>query len=183
MAGRKRKTLALIETAAPVSTGSKHKSVSPAKLKKSTFSSDDQSAETETSHYFAKNGSTQHKLGEDFFRQPCVSLAKALLGMVGMPPPRSFFMLNVSPSWIKIIFSVPHPQSVCVPCAGVGPQVCRWHRAAGENSGDWSLPRWGGHGVTLSGRETHREEHGYVHEAWHNLRVPDLWHLLLHEHI
>lgn len=95
MAGRKRKTLALIETAAPVSTGSKHKcrtdrTVSPAKLKKSTFSSDDHSVETETSHYFAKHGSTQHKLGEDFFRQPCVSLAKALLGTVRMPPPRSF---------------------------------------------------------------------------------------------
>lgn len=125
MAGRKRKTLALIKTAAPVSTGSKHKcrtdgTVSPAKVKKSTFGCDDQSAATETSHYFAENGSTQHKLGEDFFRQPCVSLAKALLGTVGMPPPRPLIlncaMLSLSPSSIKIIIQSPPPPSIRV-CA------------------------------------------------------------------
>lgn len=56
--------------------------VSPAKLKKPIHQSeDDQSAETEKSHYFTKKD-PQHRLGEDFFKQPCISLAKALLGKV-----------------------------------------------------------------------------------------------------
>ncbi|CAG5897951.1 unnamed protein product [Menidia menidia] len=39
------------------------------------------SVELERSHYFTKND-VQHRLGEDFFRQPCISLAKAFLGKV-----------------------------------------------------------------------------------------------------
>lgn len=41
-----------------------------------------QSAEAERSCYFTGN-EQQHRLGEDFFKQPCISLAKAFLGKVG----------------------------------------------------------------------------------------------------
>lgn len=44
-----------------------------------------QSVETDRSHYFLKN-SQQHRLGEDFFKQPCIRLAKAILGKVMLPP-------------------------------------------------------------------------------------------------
>lgn len=53
---------------------------SPAELKKKCENS--QSAETEQSHYFTKKNDMQHRLGEDFFKQPCISLAKAFLGKV-----------------------------------------------------------------------------------------------------
>lgn len=36
---------------------------------------------TERSHYFIKND-LQHRLGEDFFNQPCITLAKEFLGKV-----------------------------------------------------------------------------------------------------
>lgn len=39
------------------------------------------SAEAERSRYFTKN-ELQHRLGEDFFKQPCITLAKAFLGKV-----------------------------------------------------------------------------------------------------
>lgn len=89
MAGRKRKTAALAETAAaPAKAGSQHRkwtarAVPPAKLRKSECNSNGQTIETVTSCYFTKSG-PQHRLGADFFRQPCVSLAKALLGKVRM---------------------------------------------------------------------------------------------------
>lgn len=67
--------------------------------------------------------------------------------------------------------------------AGVDPQACGWYRAAGADSGDWSLPWGGGQSLSLSGREAHAEEHSHVHEAWHHLRVSHLWHLPLHERV
>lgn len=86
MAGSKRKILALTPAGTPEETVNKQidlvGKVSPAKLKKPIHQSeDDQSAETEKSHYFTKK-IPQHRLGEDFFNQPCISLAKALLGKV-----------------------------------------------------------------------------------------------------
>lgn len=53
--------------------------VLPAKLKNAP------SAETERSHYFIKTD-LQDRLGEDFFNQPCISLAKEFLGKVMLPP-------------------------------------------------------------------------------------------------
>lgn len=42
------------------------------------------SDETERSHYFTKNDLQQLRLGQDFFNQPCMSLAKAFLGKVSL---------------------------------------------------------------------------------------------------
>lgn len=55
--------------------------VSHDKLKKPIQSEKTQSAETERSHYFTKND-LQHRLGEEFFNQSCIRLAKAFLGKV-----------------------------------------------------------------------------------------------------
>uniref|UniRef100_A0A8C4ISG5 DNA-3-methyladenine glycosylase n=1 Tax=Dicentrarchus labrax TaxID=13489 RepID=A0A8C4ISG5_DICLA len=68
MAGRKRKMLA---AAAPEQTVNKHKNRTDLKL----------NAETERSQYFTKNNQ-QHRLGEEFFNQSCLSLSKAFLGKV-----------------------------------------------------------------------------------------------------
>lgn len=89
MAARKRKTSpALTETAvAPARAGSQRRKWTtragpPAKLKKAKASPPgDQSVDTGTSCYFAPRG-PRHKVGAGFFRQPCISLAKALLGKV-----------------------------------------------------------------------------------------------------
>lgn len=86
MAGRKRKMLALTPAGTPEETVNKQidlvGKISPAKLKKPIHQSEDnQSAETEKSHYFTKKD-PQHRLGDEFFNQPCISLAKALLGKV-----------------------------------------------------------------------------------------------------
>lgn len=73
MAGRKRKKLAL--AAAP--EHDKQTGLKAAKLKEPI-----QSKNTpERSPYFMKN-TLQHRLGKDFFNQPCISLAKAFLGKV-----------------------------------------------------------------------------------------------------
>lgn len=50
--------------------------VSPAELE-NTQNADD----TERSQYFIKDD-LQHRLGEDFFNQPCITLAKEFLGKV-----------------------------------------------------------------------------------------------------
>lgn len=88
MAARKRKQLSV--TAAPDRTGSKHETklaASPAKQKKHSHGDNVQTAERESSHYFSNsNTDLQHRLGEDFFKQPCISLAKALLGKVTLSP-------------------------------------------------------------------------------------------------
>lgn len=86
MAGRKRKMLALGETAAPGRDVNKRVNKSDlngsySKLKGASTCETDRSAEAERSHYFPDNN-TQSRLGEDFFSQPCISLAKALLGKV-----------------------------------------------------------------------------------------------------
>ncbi|KAF0032868.1 hypothetical protein F2P81_015158 [Scophthalmus maximus] len=45
-------------------------------------------AETERSRYFTETELLrQHRLGEEFFKQPCISLAKAFLGKVTLLPP------------------------------------------------------------------------------------------------
>lgn len=43
-----------------------------------------QSADMERSHYFSTSDQQhqQHRLGQDFFNQPCITLAKAFLGKV-----------------------------------------------------------------------------------------------------
>ncbi|KAK9534748.1 hypothetical protein VZT92_007173 [Zoarces viviparus] len=74
MAGRKRKMTALTGAATPQPA-----KVSPAKLNKKC--EHPQSAATELSHYFINND-LQHRLEDDFFKQPCIRLAKALLGKV-----------------------------------------------------------------------------------------------------
>lgn len=61
--------------------------------------------------------------------------------------------------------------------------MCGWYWAAGEDSGDWSLPWGGGQSLPLGRRQAHREEYSHVHEAWHHLRVSNLWHLPLHERV
>ncbi|XP_059203556.1 DNA-3-methyladenine glycosylase [Centropristis striata] len=87
MAGRKRKMLALtVAGAAPEQAVNKRKNqtestliVPPAKLENKCEIAP--STETERSHYFTDND-LQHKFGEGFFNQPCIRLAKALLGKV-----------------------------------------------------------------------------------------------------
>lgn len=91
MAARKRKMLALSAAASKQTVSSnKHNKQTELKpedsqtaLKKQpTQCENAQSAEAERSRYFTKN-EKQHRLGEDFFKQPCISLAKAFLGKVG----------------------------------------------------------------------------------------------------
>ncbi|XP_075942492.1 DNA-3-methyladenine glycosylase [Anarhichas minor] len=74
MAGRKRKMPALTGAATPQPA-----KVSPAKLNNKC--ENPESAETELSHYFINND-LQHRVEEDFFKQPCIRLAKAFLGKV-----------------------------------------------------------------------------------------------------
>ncbi|KAM4530844.1 DNA-3-methyladenine glycosylase [Odontesthes bonariensis] len=88
MAGRKRKMLALAAALAPEqSTSPRNHSnqtelnCSCTKQKKHIKCENALNVETERSHYFTKND-LQHRLGEDFFKQPCISLAKAFLGKV-----------------------------------------------------------------------------------------------------
>ncbi|XP_044036522.1 DNA-3-methyladenine glycosylase [Siniperca chuatsi] len=87
MALRKRKTLALTVAAAPEKVNKRKNRTdfklngSPAKLKEPIQCENVQSAETERSHYFTNND-LQHRLGEEFFNQSCISLAKAFLGKV-----------------------------------------------------------------------------------------------------
>lgn len=86
MAGRKRKMLALGETAAPGRDVNKRVNKSDLngshpELKRASTCENDRSAEAERSRYFPDNN-PQSRLGEDFFSQPCISLAKALLGKV-----------------------------------------------------------------------------------------------------
>lgn len=92
MAGRKRKLLSLTAAAAAAApdqqAANKHENqtdfklkISPAKQKKPIHNV--QSIEKEQSHYFTKTRpDLQHRLGEEFFKQPCISLAKAFLGKV-----------------------------------------------------------------------------------------------------
>lgn len=87
MAGRKRKLLSLTAAAAAAAANTHDNQpdlklkVSPAKQKKPI--QNPQSAETEQSHYFTKTKpDLQHRLGEEFFKQPCISLARAFLGKV-----------------------------------------------------------------------------------------------------
>ncbi|XP_045922271.1 DNA-3-methyladenine glycosylase isoform X1 [Micropterus dolomieu] len=79
--GRKRKILALTVLAAPEHKDGMDLKLSHDKLKKPIQSQKTQSAETERSHYFTKND-LQHRLGEEFFNQSCIRLAKAFLGKV-----------------------------------------------------------------------------------------------------
>lgn len=89
MAGRKRKMIATAGSAADELSRSLNESedktllksnAATAKLKTPSICENAQSVETEQSPYFTKN--LQQKLGEDFFNQPCISLAKAFLGKV-----------------------------------------------------------------------------------------------------
>ncbi|XP_069571630.1 DNA-3-methyladenine glycosylase [Brachyistius frenatus] len=92
MAGRKRKTPTLAAAAAAADQhNNRTVKASPTKLKKeekeekeeekSSRWENPQNVETERSHYFTGDD-LQHRLGEEFFQQPCVSLAKAFLGKV-----------------------------------------------------------------------------------------------------
>ncbi|KAF7666007.1 hypothetical protein LDENG_00122100 [Lucifuga dentata] len=79
MAGRKRKLLSLAVAAAePAVVGPENQGYlkAPAPLKKPA-----KGEKMEQSPYFSRKD-PQHKLGEDFFNQPCVRLAKAFLGKV-----------------------------------------------------------------------------------------------------
>ncbi|XP_027897387.1 DNA-3-methyladenine glycosylase [Xiphophorus couchianus] len=92
MAGRKRKVQDLAVAAAAAHTESGlllrrnqtelNCRASPAKLKSQPVLCESvQSLEPERSHYFNYN-EPQRRLGQDFFNQPCISLAKAFLGKV-----------------------------------------------------------------------------------------------------
>lgn len=81
MAERKRKVVT--QTAAAAEQAVNNLRVSPARRKK-PVQRDNQSVETERSHYFTDN-EPQRRLGEGFFSRPCISLAKALLGKVTLP--------------------------------------------------------------------------------------------------
>lgn len=73
MAGRKRKMLV---SAAPELVVVNHESKRCVRLPPGLGSE----VTPTRSQYFIKN--QEHRLGEDFFNQPCVSLAKAFLGKV-----------------------------------------------------------------------------------------------------
>lgn len=78
--------LALEASAAPAQKVNKRKAktdlnVSDPDLKRSFRCEKDLSAETARSSYFTEN-SIKSRLGDDFFHQPCITLAKALLGKV-----------------------------------------------------------------------------------------------------
>lgn len=92
MAGRKRKVQDLAVAAAATHTESGlllrrnqtelNCRASPAKPKSQPVLCESvQSLEPERSHYFNYN-EPQRRLGQDFFNQPCISLAKAFLGKV-----------------------------------------------------------------------------------------------------
>lgn len=86
MAGRKRRMLTLEESAFPgqnVNNCERNNdlNVSYPELKRSFCCENEQSAETARSRYFTENN-LQSRLGDDFFNQPCISLARALLGKV-----------------------------------------------------------------------------------------------------
>ncbi|XP_041633713.1 DNA-3-methyladenine glycosylase [Cheilinus undulatus] len=76
MPGRKRKLVALAATAAPEQTANKRTD----STQKDSIQCG--SAGIERSHYFTTKNNIQDRLGEDFFNQPCISLAKAFLGKV-----------------------------------------------------------------------------------------------------
>ncbi|XP_068193993.1 DNA-3-methyladenine glycosylase [Antennarius striatus] len=83
MAGTKRKMLALAVAGAPENVN-KRNSVSDLKpqgtpIKLTKASGCEKGVGSDRSHYFMDN---QQRLGEQFFNQPCISLAKALLGKV-----------------------------------------------------------------------------------------------------
>lgn len=96
MAGRKRKMLAMAAmVTTPEQQVNKLKNhATDVKLKVSGAEVKDQkqvqcgnsaqSADTERSHYFTTSDlqQQQHRLGQDFFNQPCIALAKAFLGKV-----------------------------------------------------------------------------------------------------
>lgn len=199
MAGRKRRMLTLEESAAPVQNVNKRErktdlNVSDPGLKRSFCCENGESAETTRSNYFTEY-KMQSRLREDFFHQPCISLAKALLGKVSQSSAwfkswcRNFQLnpLALDFSFSKnlpLIENISSYSENLPPCtSGVDPQVCGWYWAAGEDSWDWSLPWGGGQSLSLSGREAHAEEYSHVHEAWHHLRVSHLWHLPLHERV
>ena len=88
MAGRKRK-IAMAGSGTGEQSGSLNESkyktllksdVSDSKLRKPIENENAQSVEAEQSRYFIKN--MQHRLGQEFFNQPCISLATAFLGKV-----------------------------------------------------------------------------------------------------
>lgn len=86
MAGRKRKIIFLEETEAPGKGVNKRDTktnlnTSHPQLKSSFCCENDKSTGTERSCYFTENN-LQSRLGDDFFNQPCISLAKAMLGKV-----------------------------------------------------------------------------------------------------
>ncbi|XP_063760099.1 DNA-3-methyladenine glycosylase isoform X2 [Eleginops maclovinus] len=90
MASRKRKMLPMThEEAAPEKAINKHTNqtdltlyVSPAELKNTFESSESvENGEAEHTHYFPNND-LHPRLDEDFFKQSCISLAKAFLGKV-----------------------------------------------------------------------------------------------------
>uniref|UniRef100_A0A3Q3B607 DNA-3-methyladenine glycosylase n=2 Tax=Kryptolebias marmoratus TaxID=37003 RepID=A0A3Q3B607_KRYMA len=86
MAGRKRKTQDLTAAAARTQSGlsrtNRKRTLLPDSPKQTIKCETSQSSEPERSHYFDQNSDLQHKLGQDFFNQPCISLAKAFLGKV-----------------------------------------------------------------------------------------------------
>lgn len=86
MAGRKRRMSNLKATAALVQNVKKRQTktdlnVSDPEVKRSFRYEKGQSAETTISCSFTENN-IQSRLGDDFFQQPCITLAKALLGKV-----------------------------------------------------------------------------------------------------
>lgn len=92
MASRKRRMVALAAGAEQTVSLDKHCERTEQKPKESqttltkqlTQPESAQSTEAERSRYFTQN-EVQLRLGEDFFNQPCIRLAKAFLGQVRLP--------------------------------------------------------------------------------------------------
>ncbi|XP_020511554.2 DNA-3-methyladenine glycosylase [Labrus bergylta] len=80
MSERKRKKVVCTEAAvAPEHVLAEHKHQTDLTPEKQTKH---ESAAVGRSHYFTTNNDLQSRLGEDFFHQPCISLAKEFLGKV-----------------------------------------------------------------------------------------------------
>lgn len=76
MSGRKRKQLSVV----PESEGKAKRGSSLSQVRSAIHQEGEVEAKPERSHYFCKE--REPRLGEDFFNQPCICLAKALLGKV-----------------------------------------------------------------------------------------------------
>lgn len=86
MAGRKRKiknlTAAVTQPEPGLLNRNRKRTFLPDSPKEPIKCEITESLEPEQSHYFNQKNDLPRKLGQEFFNQPCISLAKAFLGKV-----------------------------------------------------------------------------------------------------